>query len=155
MRIHPGSRFGFTLVEIMIVVVIIGLLATMALPAINRVRRQSQATTIANDMRTFRDAIETYVLENGTFPEFTAAGFPPIYTDWISEEKWNEGSALKSGVWQYYYTGAPAIPELVLDTPGEDNSDIFEIVDDILDDGDAGTGRVVRGAVWVGWVFEQ
>ena len=57
---------GFTLVEIMIVVVIIGLLAAMAIPAFQKVRANSQDKAVLNNMRQLGAAADQYFLENGT-----------------------------------------------------------------------------------------
>jgi len=57
---------GFTLVEIMIVVVIIGLLAAMAIPAFQKVRQSSQDKAVMNNMRQLGAAADQYFLENGT-----------------------------------------------------------------------------------------
>jgi type IV pilus assembly protein PilA len=57
---------GFTLVEIMIVVVIIGLLAAMAIPAFQKVRVASQDKAVLNNMRQLGSAADQYFLENGT-----------------------------------------------------------------------------------------
>ncbi len=73
----PQRTTAFTLVEIMIVVVIIGLLAAMAIPAFSRVREKSRNTTLANDLRAFAQAFETYALENGTYPVDADIGIIP------------------------------------------------------------------------------
>ena len=56
---------GFTLVEIMIVVVIIGLLAAMAIPAFQKVRQSSQDKAVLNNARQLAAAADQYFLEKG------------------------------------------------------------------------------------------
>ena len=61
----PAACWGFTLVEIMIVVVIIGLLATMAIPAFQRVTNASQDKAVLNNARQLSSAADQYFLESG------------------------------------------------------------------------------------------
>ena len=65
MKTFKNSAKGFTLVEIMIVVVIIGLLAAMAIPAFQKVRSASQDKTVLNNARQISAAADQYYLENG------------------------------------------------------------------------------------------
>ena len=69
-----ASRKGFTLVEIMIVVVIIGLLAAMAIPAFQKVRATSQDKAVTNNLRQIAGAADQYFLERGV----TAVGYTVI-----------------------------------------------------------------------------
>ena len=62
---NTRSNKGFTLVEIMIVVVIIGLLAAMAIPAFQKVRQSSQDKAVLNNARQLSAAADQYFLENG------------------------------------------------------------------------------------------
>ena len=57
--------FGFTLVEIMIVVTIIGILASLAVPAFQRARWKAMETSIRNNLRQIWGAAQQYMLENG------------------------------------------------------------------------------------------
>jgi type IV pilus assembly protein PilA len=65
MKNQLRSSKGFTLVEIMIVVVIIGLLAAMAIPAFQKVRQSSQDKAVLNNARQLSAAADQYYLENG------------------------------------------------------------------------------------------
>jgi type IV pilus assembly protein PilA len=65
MNKNTSNSKGFTLVEIMIVVVIIGLLAAMAIPAFQKVRTSSQDKAVMNNARQLAAAADQYFLENG------------------------------------------------------------------------------------------
>ncbi len=64
MKLSHNTK-GFTLVEIMIVVVIIGLLAAMAIPAFQKVRTNSQDKAVLNNARQLSAGADQYYLENG------------------------------------------------------------------------------------------
>jgi prepilin-type N-terminal cleavage/methylation domain-containing protein len=75
--IHSRSyRQGFTLVEIMIVVAIIALLASIAVPNFLRARKRSEASKILEDLRQIDNATDEYAIENNK-----TTGMNPTFAD--------------------------------------------------------------------------
>ena len=68
MKVKTASKSGFTLVEIMIVVAIIGLLAAIAIPNFVRARASSQANACINNLRQIDGATQQWALENKAGP---------------------------------------------------------------------------------------
>ena len=76
MQIKPSRNSGFTLVEIMIVVAIIGLLAAIAIPNFVKARETAQLNSIVNNLRITEGAKDQWALENKK-----GTGDMPVDTD--------------------------------------------------------------------------
>ena len=61
-------RKGFTLIELMIVVVIIGILAAVAIPNFVEMTDEAKAARIQADLNTMGSAVEIYYVKNGSYP---------------------------------------------------------------------------------------
>ncbi len=93
---RTSNQRGFTLVEIMIVVTIIGILVTLALPAFERIQLRTRGTAFLNDGRVFSEAFIRYAQENGEFPRNQRGreNFPPAMEGYIKEEVWTRTTPL-------------------------------------------------------------
>lgn len=67
MKVHLQYRSlkGFTLIEVMLVVALIAMLASIATPNFIRARRRAQANIVVDEMRALESAISLYAIENG------------------------------------------------------------------------------------------
>ncbi len=78
MNIRRPKNSGFTLIEIMIVVAIIGLLAAIAVPNFVRARTASQMNACINNLRQIDGALQQYGLEKNLEPTAAAPAFSQL-----------------------------------------------------------------------------
>lgn len=60
---------GFTLIELIIVVAIVGILAAIAIPSFVNYRTRSYNSAAVADLRSMRTALELYYQENAHYPQ--------------------------------------------------------------------------------------
>lgn len=137
-NVSTASLAAFTLVEIMIVVVIIGLLAALAIPAFTRVRNQARINVFVNDLRIAKDAFETYALETGGWPPDGTAGIPAEMSGYLDLNRWNGKTSL-GGNWDWDNAQFGFVAGLSVYEPDADLA-MMTLVDAEIDDGDLSTG---------------
>ncbi len=71
---RPRLQDGFTLVELLIVVVILGVLAAIAIPQFSASTDDSKAAALDATLSNLRTAIELYYQQHGSYPSAVAAG---------------------------------------------------------------------------------
>jgi prepilin-type N-terminal cleavage/methylation domain-containing protein len=137
-------RRGFTLVEIMVAVTILGLLIAIAVPTYRRFQRKSQNTTFVNNLRIFTQSFETYAMKYGAWPPDTAAGLIPeadaIHTmrGEFRDADWTAGALGGQWKWNLVSTHPKAYISIVEVTVDEAQ---MKDIDTMIDDGNLATGN--------------
>ena len=129
----------------MIVVVIIGLLAAMGIPALQRVQQNARGNRFVNDLRVFTQSFEQYALEHGTWPPNVGSGTVPAnMTTALQISVWTTKNSL-GGRWNWdrNYNFTAAVSSTGITASDAQMADI----DGQIDDGDLETGnfRKVNG----------
>ena len=91
------NQKGFTLIEIMVVVIILGLLAGLVLPRILGQEEKAKVATAKVQIRSLEDALDAYKLDNGFYPT-TDQGLDALIRKPEAgriPDKWREGGYLK------------------------------------------------------------
>ena len=83
---RASLRFGFTLIEMLVVVLIIGILVAVALPQYNKAVEKSKSAQAVALLKTVYQAAESYYLANGQWP--TAFNQLDVQIPWTGNTKW-------------------------------------------------------------------
>jgi len=84
-RLVPGSRrSGFTLVELLVVVTVIGILVGLLLPAVQAAREAARRTSCSNNLRQLGMAVQNYHSTHGCFPP---TRFPQTGSYWSAQAR--------------------------------------------------------------------
>jgi prepilin-type N-terminal cleavage/methylation domain-containing protein len=144
---------AFTLVEVMVVIVIIGIFAAAGMPGYRQITMRSKATALENDLRQFAGTIQTYTLQNGRWP---ADGEPQIIPPELTGSlpvAFTQKTPI-GGVYKWNYDipadGITAKAAIVVQTasgnPVSDDLGLFELIDRKMDDGVLETGNIQVGS---------
>ncbi|PST87843.1 prepilin-type cleavage/methylation domain-containing protein [Photobacterium sp. NCIMB 13483] len=68
---------GFTLIELMIVVAVIGVLSAIAIPQYQKYVAKAEVASVLSTMTGVKTNIEAFVVENGRFPDNSTVGETP------------------------------------------------------------------------------
>ena len=88
----PSNQKGFTLIELMIVIAIIGILATIAVPNYQRYILQAEAVVLVSKIKFIKTALETIKISDEKYPEFehaNAGKVPDALKGFLSDEIFN------------------------------------------------------------------
>jgi type II secretory pathway pseudopilin PulG len=133
----------------MVVIVIIGLLAALAIPAVRRTQRASQNTRVINDFRVFVQAFEIFNTNNGGWPQTAPAGtlptLPVSIADTLKAASWENPTVL-GGSWQWDNALAAAGPAGICIIGFTCTDQQLQQIDAKLDDGNLTTGNFQKTA---------
>jgi len=116
---------GFSLIELMVVIVILGLLATMLVPRIMDRPDEARVTKAMLDIRALESALKLYRLDNGFYPTsdqglaalVVKPGSSPVPRNW-NAKGYLDSTSVPRDPWGYEY---------IYRAPGSDNRD-YEIL---------------------------
>jgi general secretion pathway protein G len=103
------SRKGFTLVEILIVVIILGILAAIVIPQFTNASQDARRSSLASTVQSVRSQVELYKLQHGdTLPNILGAAADNSDDHWkafTTQSQWPVGSTNNFGP---YMQSAPS-----------------------------------------------
>lgn len=126
-RQWDSVRHGFTLVEILIVVVILGILAAIVTPLFGAASEDSRRTAFVENLRTFASACELYRVQTGRYPTDGSSGQLPVeLRQYIRREHFEQITPI-GGLWdtEYMDSGVHAAVGVVFEAgspPQRDNA---------------------------------
>ncbi len=148
------SYAGFTVVEVMLAVVIIGILAAIAIPSFQRIRQQANVSRFVNDLRTMSGQFEGYHFSNARWPADTPAGqLPSGVEGYVSEGSFTQTNAVGSA-WKWVNNNS--VIGIGVEYGGSQQEDVlYMAIAERIDDNNLFSGRFQAiGSDSLVWILE-
>lgn len=108
---RDGSRSGFSLIELLLAVSIVGILAGLAIPNLRHMTYRARATEVAADLEVVRVATANYNAETFAWPAEVATGvIPPELVDYLPENFSFQGTGYELDYERFTSLSIPSDP---------------------------------------------
>lgn len=176
LRQRCQSIRGFTIVELLIVIVVIGILAAIVIVAYSGVTAKSQYATMRQDMTTIRKLLELYKVDHGDYPNsancVNTSGETSYQSSWCGWDQ-GQGSSFIPGLVSTYASRIPTLDRSLPqansylyqsrnaagDSPGTDSYELIRFVNTGLNSAENASSNPDRmlgsGYDGIAWGFKS
>lgn len=145
---------GFTLLEIIVIVTVIGLLCAIAIPAYGKLQQRSINTLLSNELRVASGALEYYVFDKGSWPPDGDGSWPAELTGYLPPpDRWHKPTPI-GGTWAWALNTDDTVASLRINNYTVTAAQITAI-DRMIDDGDPLAGKVMIAGHSLVYVLER
>jgi prepilin-type N-terminal cleavage/methylation domain-containing protein len=138
------DKHGFTLVEILVVIVILGVLGAIVIPMFSEASAEAQQNTFAACLKTFSQAATYYEVKTGEYPADAGCGQCPAgWEDYINVPQWKRPTPV-GGLWDVQFNKNDVTCAVGVHFHGANHvnpGDAYMLsIDAVIDNGDLETG---------------
>ena len=141
------TETAFTLIELLLVVVILGILAAIAIPQFTDSSQEARASSLQSNLAVLRNAVEYYRTNHqGKYPGYPSAGGAPTEPEVVNQLTLisrADGSTAAAGTAGYPY--GPYVRERIPENPVNNLNTVLVVADNAAFPAASGT---------TGWIFQ-